>query len=80
MLPMERAARWRALGKKRFTAEEDMVVRNLAPTHSLKEIAEVLGRRSSSIQSACRRLGIATNGGNGGWPMQKRNRLPQEIA
>lgn len=70
MSPPEKADRWRG---RKFTAEEEALIRILAPTHSLLQIGELLGRAPTSIQSACRRMKIRTNGGPGGWPMQRRN-------
>jgi IS30 family transposase len=50
-----------------MTEEEDRWVRVLAGNGlSLGRIAERLNRGRSTIQYACRRLGIKTNGGPGG--------------
>jgi DNA-directed RNA polymerase specialized sigma24 family protein len=60
--PEENATVWKSLQRRRFTEVEDAVVMGMATTYSLKEIAEHMGRPISSIQSACRRLGVRTVG------------------
>jgi hypothetical protein len=72
--PVERAERWRSLGRRKFTPTEDAVVIGMAANnYSLQDIADHLDRPVSSVQSACRRLRVSTNGGVGGWYGQKRN-------
>jgi len=44
--------------RKKWTKEEEERLRELAKTHSIREIAEILGRTYKSVQHKLRKLGI----------------------